>query len=414
MSEWTETILGRLIHVSSGEGLPESKMNPGGYFVYGGNGVSGFHDSFLFENRQLIIGRVGAHCGNIYLTKEKSWVTDNALIVSFVEQQNEILFWYYLLQSLKLRERAFQNAQPVITGGIVYRIKVSVPSLRSEQQRIASILSTCDAVIEKTQVAIAKYKAIKQGMLQDLFTRGIDVTTGKLRSSFEDAPHLYKESKLGMIPKEWACDTLENLTEKVGSGVTPTGGSEVYKTSGTLFLRSQNILVGKLSLEEVAFITSEMDGMMENSRVKPFDVLLNITGASIGRCAFFPEELMSANVNQHVCIIRFKKCSLPLAVFASEYMNTDFGQRQMYKAMAVGNREGLNYQQIKSFHFPVVNETKELEKISFVIQNLNSKIQTEQGYLQKMQQLKKGLMEDLLTGKKKVKVAEELVTQNEN
>lgn len=412
MSKLQEEILGNYISVSSGEGLPESRMKPGGYFVYGGNGISGMHNTFLFERQQLIIGRVGAHCGNVYITKENSWITDNALIVSFKEPEKEIIFWYYFLQNLKLREKAFQNAQPVITGGIINRIKISIPSF-PEQQRIAKILSTADAVIEKTQVAIAKYKAMKQGMLQDLFTRGIDTTTNQLRPRYEDAPHLYKESKLGMIPKEWEVDTLENLTDKIGSGVTPTGGSEVYKTSGVLFIRSQNVLIGSLSIEDAAFITKEIDEQMEGSRVKPFDVLLNITGASIGRCAYFPEDLQLANVNQHVCIIRFKQNSKPRAVFAAEYFNSDFIQRQIYKAMAVGNREGLNFQQTKAFIYPVI-DTEELDNISPILENLNRTLQTEQTYLQKIQLLKKGLMEDLLTGKKLVKVEEELTTQNEN
>ena len=82
------------------------------------------------------------------------------------------------------------------------KIKILIPSY-TEQRQIACILSTADAVIEKTQAAIAKYKAIKQGLLQDLFTRGIDLNTNKLRPRYEDAPNLYKESKLGLIPVEW-------------------------------------------------------------------------------------------------------------------------------------------------------------------------------------------------------------------
>lgn len=206
MSNQYEEILGNYISVSSGEGLSESRMKPGGYLVYGGNGVSGIHDKYLYEKQQLIIGRVGAHCGNVYITKEKSWITDNALIVTFKEPHNEIKFWLYFLQNLKLREKAFQNAQPVITGGIINSIKISIPSFL-EQHRIARILSTADAVIEKTRAAIAKYKAIKQGMLQDLFTRGlmsekvkvksekdewIEKEVWKLRPRYQDAPHLYK------------------------------------------------------------------------------------------------------------------------------------------------------------------------------------------------------------------------------
>ena len=295
---------------------------------------------------------------------------------------------------------------------LLQKLKLQLPTI-PEQRKISDILTRTDTIIEKTQAAIAKYKAIKQGMLQDLFTRGIDLSTNKMRPRYEDAPHLYKESKLGMIPREWDSDTLENLTEKIGSGVTPTGGSEVYKSSGVLFIRSQNVLIGTLSIEDAAFITNEIDEQMESSRVKPFDVLLNITGASIGRCAYFPENLKSANVNQHVCIIRFKNTSKPQSVFVSEYFNSDFIQSQIYKAMAVGNREGLNFQQIKSFTYPVIN-SEELKKISSIIETLNTKLKTEQIYLQKMQLLKKGLMEDLLSGRKQVKVVEELIAQGEN
>ena len=82
--------------------------------------------------------------------------------------------------------------------------------------------------------------------------------------------------------------------------------------------------------------------------------------------------------------------------------------------MAVGNREGLNYQQIKAFNFPDIKNQEELEKIASIIESINNKLQIEQTYLQKIQSLKKGLMEDLLSGRKRVKVAEELITQNDN
>ena len=238
-------------------------------------------------------------------------------------------------------------------------------------------------------------------MVHDLFTRGIDLPTGKLRPKYEDAPELYKESKLGIVPREWEVETLDGLTEKIGSGITPTGGSEIYKSSGVLFIRSQNVLIGRLAIEDAAFITKEIDERMEGSRVRPFDVLLNITGASIGRCAFFPSELESANVNQHVCIIRFLHTSKPLAVFASEFMNSDFGQCQINRSNAGGNRDGLNFQQIKSFNFPVIDEI-ELELISTIIENLSKKINTEVFFQNKLQKIKVGLMEDLLSGRKQV------------
>jgi type I restriction enzyme S subunit len=220
---------------------------------------------------------------------------------------------------------------------------------------------------------------------------------GHLRPTYPDAPELYKESELGMIPKEWEVKSLGELTEKIGSGVTPTGGSEVYQTSGVLFIRSQNVLVGSLSIEDAAFISTEIDEKMESSRVKPYDVFLNITGASIGRSAYFPVEQKSANVNQHVCIIRFKGISKSLAIYASEFLNSNFGQTQIYKSIAGGNREGLNFQQIRSFSFPSIS-TAEINKIAKIVELQNNKIQTEETLLQKYQSIKRGLMGDLLGG----------------
>jgi type I restriction enzyme S subunit len=86
----------------------------------------------------------------------------------------------------------------------------------SPNKKIAKILSTCDEVIEKTEAAIAKYKAIKQGMMHDLFTRGIDTATGKIRPSYQEASELYKESALGMIPKEWEVKRLEDVVVRKG------------------------------------------------------------------------------------------------------------------------------------------------------------------------------------------------------
>ena len=393
--------LEEIAHIFSGI---DYKMNPPGDSVpiYGTGGIMGYTSIPLYQGPAVLSGRKGSINKPIYVEGD-FWNVDTIFCIK-ANENIDTKWLYYNFQNTDLTKLIEATGVPSVNSKSLYKLEFKWFE-PDEQQRIAKILSTADAVIEKTQAAIAKYKAIKQGMLHDLFTRGIDTTTNKLRPRFEDAPELYKKSKLGWIPREWEMDTLENLTDKIGSGVTPTGGSEVYKSSGVLFIRSQNVLIGNLSIEDAAFITNEIDEQMEGSRVKPFDVLLNITGASIGRCAYFPEELKSANVNQHVCIIRFKNNSKPQAIFAAEYFNSDFIQRQIYKAMAVGNREGLNFQQTKGFVYPVIYN-EELKRISPVIENLNRKLQTEQTYLQKMQLLKKGLMEDLLSGRKKILISD--------
>ncbi len=102
----------------------------------------------------------------------------------------------------------------------------------------------------------------------------------------------------------WYPIKLGNKCLKIGSGVTPHGGAQVYQTSGIPLIRSQNINHNQLQLSGVAYISEDINKKMLGSEVKPFDVLLNITGASIGRSCVVPAKFERGNVNQHVCIIR--------------------------------------------------------------------------------------------------------------
>ena len=148
----------------------------------------------------------------------------------------------------------------------------------------------------------------------------------------------------------WESDSLRNLVEKLGSGKTPRGGETAYTPSGVLFLRSQNVYPGRLHLDDVARVPEEIDKQMASTRVLRDDVLLNITGASIGRCCKYDLN-EPANVNQHVCIIRPSSHLAP--DFLAFFLQSDFGQRQIFKHQTKGNREGLNFKQLGSFEIPL-------------------------------------------------------------
>jgi len=152
------------------------------------------------------------------------------------------------------------------------------------------------------------------------------------------------------MKKEWAFTKLKTHTTKIGSGITPRGGESTYKATGIPFIRSQNVLTNRLDFSDIAFIDEKQHEKMSASKVYPGDVLLNITGASIGRSCVVPLEITEANVNQHVCIIRLKE-SID-ANLLSTYLNSWFGQKQIWSFQSGGSREGLNYQQIGSFDVP--------------------------------------------------------------
>ncbi len=109
---------------------------------------------------------------------------------------------------------------------------------------------------------------------------------------------------------------------KIGSGKTPAGGAEVYLGSGVMFLRSQNIHFDGLRLDDVVYIDEVTDAEMASTQVKPRDVLLNITGASLGRCAIAPINVPRANVNQHVCIIHSDSTKIE-PIFLNHVLQSD-------------------------------------------------------------------------------------------
>jgi len=201
-----------------------------------------------------------------------------------------------------------------------------------------------------------------------------------------------------MVPNGWRVTKLDYCCDKVGSGVTPKGGSAVYGNEGIPLIRSQNVLWGKLCSEDIAYIDQEQHNKMSNSVVMPGDVLLNITGASIGRACVVPNDYPEANVNQHVCIIRSTKISPD---YLCAFLLSHSGQKQIEMFQAGGNRQGLNFQQIRSMQIPLP-PLPEQKKIARILSTWDKAIETVDKLIENSQQQKKALMQQLLTGKKRL------------
>ena len=190
-------------------------------------------------------------------------------------------------------------------------------------------------------------------MVEAMKERQVEIDTRLTRDVrlSEELPAGYKRTEVGVIPEEWECGRLGDLATRVGSGITPTGGERVYVKAGRPFLRSQNIGWGALDLADLAFITDELHASFMASEIKEGDVLLNITGASIGRSAVADTTVARGNVNQHVCEIRTDPKRLD-PNFLNSYLLSAAGQSQIDIYQAGGNRQGLNYSQIRSFLIP--------------------------------------------------------------
>ena len=192
---------------------------------------------------------------------------------------------------------------------------------------------------------------------------------------------------------EWKMCTIGELITKVGSGVTPRGGEAVYKTEGHPFVRSQNVGLGNLLLDDIAFIDEKTHLRQKNTELQFNDVLLNITGASIGRSALVDKQIVGGNVNQHVCIIRTKENLVPS--FICSFLLSNYGQRQIDSFQAGGNRQGLNFEQIKSIKITIPSKDEQI-KIAKLLRAIDERIATQNKIIEKLQSLIKGLNDHIL------------------
>ena len=149
----------------------------------------------------------------------------------------------------------------------------------------------------------------------------------------------------------WPVDRVKDHVSKIGSGITPSGGAAGYLDIGIPLLRSQNIHFDGLRLDDVAYIAEETHDEMSGSKLRGHDVLLNITGASIGRCTFVPDDFGEGNVNQHVCIIR-PKASLHHK-FLTYCLSAPWGQDQIFSSFTGASRQGLGQRDLGSIQIPL-------------------------------------------------------------
>ena len=191
---------------------------------------------------------------------------------------------------------------------------------------------------------------------------------------------------------EWEKCKLGTLATKVGSGSTPKGGDAVYTSIGHYFVRSQNVGMGFLMLDNIAHINDDIHQKHKATEIYENDVLLNITGASIGRTAVATKELEGGNVNQHVCIIRTNSKVNPK--FLCDYIQTQRIQNHIKSLQTGGSREGLNFEQIRSFpiSLPSINEQN---KLTCLLDKINERIATQVRLIEDLKKLRCAIVEKM-------------------
>ena len=382
---WRTVRLADVFTLEYGVSLPERKRQAGEVPVVGSAGIVGFHSESAVEGPGVVVGRKGS-IGSVTWIDEAFVPIDTTYYVSPNPLCADLRWLYYVLgrENLSVLNRA--TGVPGLNRDDVYALRRPIPPL-PEQRAIAEVLDSIDEAIERTEAVITATQTLSDSLLHELLTRGVP----GWHTEWKDVPGV------GTIPADWEVVRLGDGVVHVGSGVTPRGGKSVYTPSGITFLRSQNVHFDGLRLEDVVRIPPETDKAMARSRVQPNDVLLNITGASIGRCTVVPSDFGPANVNQHVCIVRTSERLNPR--FVSKWLSTPRSQKEIDDIQTGQSRQGLNYQQVRQLTIALPRRSEQ-DAIVEILSGVDVTIAEAKHGRDGLWSLKESTAETLLTGDK--------------
>ena len=363
----------------------EIKNKEGIYPVYSSqtsnNGELGKINTYDFEGEFITWTTDGANAGTVFYRNGKFNCTNVCGILKPRNENINVKFFSYLLSTIAKNYVSYIG-NPKLMNSTFRDIKIIHPNNYYEQRKIAEILETVDNAIEKTDKIIEKYKRIKQGLMQDLLTKGID-EKGNIRS---EKMHKFKDSPLGRIPEEWEVVRLGEIL-KFLKGKTPRKLYDYEEEGMTIYLTPEYLRKNKC---DVAFCKKE-ETLLANE-----DIIILWDGSNAGE-VFWAEKGAVASTMAKIDIT---SSDFPIyKKFLYYYLKSnEFVFKYQVKGSGIPHFEKDILNTLNSV-FPPLSEQK---RIAEILSQIDQAIEKEEKYKQKLERLKKGLMEDLLTGKVRV------------
>ena len=383
---WEVKALKDILTIQYGKDQKEVESEDGKYPILGSGGVIGYTNYFLYDQASVLIGRKGT-INNPQYMETPFWTVDT-LFYSHIKNNNVPKWVYYVFQSINWNSYNEASGVPSLSTSNINKIEILRPP-QKEQEKIAKILSTLDKNIENTSKIIEKEKNIKKALMQELLTNGID-KNAKIRSP---KTHSYKQSKLGLIPEEWEIKKVCHLS-KTFAGGTPNRENSNYYNGIIPWVKSGEVNQPIITKTEE---TITQDGLNNSSAkfVEKGTILVAMYGATAGKIALLN---IKATTNQAVLAVPLKNDDILFIInMLEQHMS-----KLVFQAQGSG-QPNLSKQMVDSMliSVPSITEQKQIAKI---LSTQDKKIESEQKNLSKLQELKKGLMSDLLSGKVRVKI----------
>lgn len=360
------------VSLSVASGITKKKASRGKYNVYGSTGIIGYSNLYDYSGVKILVARVGANAGTINIVDGKYGVSDNTIIID-VSQQYNVKYVYYQLKYLNLHSLIFGSGQPLITGTQLKQLKFRNVELK-EQVTIVKALSDIDSLISSLQKLIEKKKAIKQGAMQELLT-------GKKR-----LPGFYGKWKHGV----WK-DVLAGFY----SGATPYRGRADYYKGNIRWVSSGelNYNIIKDTIEHISEKAKNETSLV----VHPAGTfLMAITGLEAagtrGSCAILGKD---ATTNQS-CMAIYGTDKMVIPYLYHYYLLN--GEELAFQYCQGTKQQSYTAAIVKELPIYYPCDIVEQQAIAQVLSDMDSEIEQLEKKLAKYQQIKQGMMQELLTG----------------
>lgn len=371
---WEQKNIGELVTLKYGKSPKEILSKTGNYPVIGTGGITGYSSSFLHEGGTTVIGRKGSINNPSYI-EGPFWAIDTTYYSDNYKGVDPRWF-YYSLKAIDLMRYNEASGVPSLNRDTLCAIPLLKPPF-AEQQKIATILSSVDNVIEKTRTQIDKLKDLKTGMMQELLTKGIGHTE-------------FKDSPVGRIPKVWEVGTIADLGEII-TGNTP-------KTSDSSNYGGKIPFVSPADLGDAAYIEITKScitekGLLETRELPRGSVCVVCIGSTIGKTGITKKRsATNQQINSIICERAYSEYVYYLLTHYSEKIKSEAGTQ----AVPIINKSSFSRLQVQ---IPLYYEQI---KIGNTLSGVDFKISVITRKLTSLEKIKKALMQDLLTGKVRI------------
>ncbi len=371
---WRQLLLGEVVTLQRGYDLPHKERKPGTVPIISSSGSIDTHNESRAAGPGVVTGRYGT-IGEVFFVSEDFWPLNTTLFVKDFKG-NDPLFISFLLHTINYHTYSGKSGVPGVNRNDLHEIGVSLPPL-SEQRAIATTLSDVDALTALLDQLIAKKRDIKQATMQQLLT-------GKTR--------------LPGFSGEWEVRKLKNECELITKGTTPTSLGKNFSTHGVNFIKIESLTdEGGIIWDKLAFIDEETHNLLRRSQLKNMDILFSIAGA-LGRTALVKQDILPANTNQALALIRLKDRSCLDYVFLAKYLTSLEILRHIESINVQAAQANLSLEDVRNFEIrmPTIPEQ---QAIATVLSDMDTEIAALEQKRDKTRALKQGMMQELLTGK---------------